>query len=153
VSGLNRLPQAKKAAYRAWLLLHPDLDSPESPGGLQTSAQGGVAMVEGRASVRQAIILLLSTRPGERIMRPDYGCDLYRVIFMNNDAATAGLAIHYVRRALLRWEPRIDILRLDAGAEPDSPELLEIYLEYRVKLTQQWETLRFSVPLTGGVNV
>jgi phage baseplate assembly protein W len=107
-------------------------------------------MVDGRASVRQAILLLLSTRPGERIMRPDYGCELYRVIFMPNDDTTAGLAMHYVRRALNRWEPRIEILRLDASRSPEAADLLEVTLEYRVKLTQQWDFIRFALPLAGG---
>jgi uncharacterized protein len=141
----------KASVYRSWLFLHPDLDVPETTAGLQLTAQGGVAMVAGRASVRQAILLLLSTRPGERIMRPDYGCELYRVVFMNNDDTTAGLAIHYVRRALLRWEPRIEILHLDATRRPEMPSLLDISLEYRVKLTQQTETIAFSVPLNGGM--
>ena len=69
------------------------------------------------ASVRQAILLLLSTRPGERVMRPTYGCDLHRLVFSPNDDTTAGLAIHYVRQALERWEPRIEVIRLDAGRE------------------------------------
>jgi phage baseplate assembly protein W len=107
-------------------------------------------MVEGRESIRQAILLLLSTQPGERIMRPEYGCELYRLIFMSNDDTTAGLAIHYIRRALLRWEPRIDILRLDAARHPDTPNMLYISLEYRVKLIQQLESLNFLIPLYGG---
>lgn len=139
-----------QSLYRAWCFLHPDLDMPEALAGLQLADHGGVAMVEGRASVRQAIFLLLSTRPGERIMRPDYGCELYRVVFMSNDDTTAGLAIHYVRRALTRWEPRIDIVRLDATRNWEAADLLEVTLEYRVKLTQQGDTIRFAVPLTGG---
>jgi len=46
---------------------------------------------------------------GERVLRPEYGCDLHRLVFSPNDATTAGLAVHYVRAALLRWEPRIEI--------------------------------------------
>jgi phage baseplate assembly protein W len=137
-------------SYRAWRFVHPDLDVPDTGTGVQLDVRGGVAMVEGPASVRQAIFLLLSTRPGERVMRPDYGCDLYRVVFMNNDDTTAGLAIHWVRVALLRWEPRIEILRLDANRNPESAELLDVTLDYRVKLTQRGDQLRFSVPLTGG---
>jgi phage baseplate assembly protein W len=135
--------------YRALRFLHPDLDTPQPLAGLQLADDGGIGMVSGAASVRQAILLLLSTRPGERIMRPQYGCELYRVLFMSNDGTTAGLAIHYVRRALLRWEPRIDIVRLDATRNREQPDLLDIILEYRVKLTQQRDTVRFSVALYG----
>ncbi len=59
---------------------------------------GRVATVSGDASVRQSLMLLLATLPGERVMRPDYGCPLHRIVFAPNDATTAGLAIHYVGR-------------------------------------------------------
>jgi len=67
-------------------------------------------MVDGDDSVRQAILLLLSTVPGERIMRPEYGCLIHQLVFSPNDATTAGLAIHYVQRALDLWEPRVDVV-------------------------------------------
>jgi phage baseplate assembly protein W len=139
-----------KARYRAWRFLHPDLDVPEMVAGLQISPSGGVDMVEGSRSVRQALLLLLSTRPGERVMRPNYGCYLHRLVFSPNDAATAGLAIHYVRRAIERWEPRVEILALDAGQNPERPELLDIFLEYRTRATQHVEQLAFSVNLIEG---
>src|ERR1700736_4358537 len=121
--------------YRAWRFLHPDLDASAEFAGLSISATGGIEMVSEHASVRQAILLLLSTIPGERVMRPDYGCQLHRLVFSPNDETTAGLAIHYVRQALDRWEPRIDILRLDAERNTEDPEQLIISLEYRVRAT------------------
>lgn len=135
--------------FRAWRFLHPDLDVPEMVAGLQVSARGRVEMVEGDDSIRQAVLLLLSTIPGERVMRPDYGCDLYRLVFSPNDDTTAGLAIHYVRRALERWEPRVEIVRLDAGRNDERPELLEVMLEYRVRATQRVQAVTFSVDLAG----
>ncbi len=107
-------------------------------------------MVDGHDSVRQAILLLLSTIPGERVMRPDYGCQLHRLVFSPNDETTAGLAIHYVRQALDLWEPRIDVLRLDAERNAEDPEQLTISLEYRVRATQQIDTTTFSFNLSGG---
>lgn len=127
--------------YRAWRFVHPDLDVAEGLAGLALSPTGGIQMVEEHASVRQAILLLLTTRPGERVMRPDYGCYLHRLMFQLNDDTTAGLAIHYVRRALERWEPRIDILRLDAERSPGDPGRLDISLDYRVRSTQQSDRL------------
>ena len=136
--------------YRAWRFLHPDFDVAETSG-LRISSTGGIEMVEEQASVRQAILLLLSTRPGERVMRPTYGCDLHRLVFSPNDDTTAGLAIHYVRQALDRWEPRIDVIRLDAGRAPDqaAPGRLEISLEYRVRAIQQTEKMVYPLELTG----
>lgn len=136
--------------FRAWRFLRPGVDAPDEFAGIGLTARGLVDMVEEGDSVRQAIFLLLSTAPGERIMRPDYGCELHRLVFSPNDDTTAGLAIHYVRRALERWEPRIVVLRLDAGANLDRPELLDILLEYRVRATQQIEQSTFALDLAGG---
>lgn len=138
--------------WRAWHFLHPDLDVPRAAGpGLQLAPGGGIDTVTGAAAVRQAILLLLTTRPGERVMRPDYGCNLHRLAFAPNDATTHGLAMHYVRRALERWEPRIDLLALDARADPAEPARLVLELEYRVRATQRVETLTYALDLTRGV--
>ena len=135
--------------YRAWRFVHPDLDAEGGRGGLRLDSRGHIEMVEGADSVRQAVLLLLSTVPGERAMRPTYGCDLYRLAFSPNDATTAGLAIHYVRRALERWEPRVRIMDLDANQHAERPELLEIVLVYRVRVTERVERLELSLNLLG----
>jgi phage baseplate assembly protein W len=119
------------------------------PPGLRIAPTGGVEMVQGDASVRQAILLLLSTRPGERVMRPAYGCDLHRLVFSPNDATTAGLAVHYVRQALRRWEPRVDVVRIDAGPDSGRPELLRIVLDYEVRATRTSEQLTLELNLQG----
>ena len=135
--------------YRAWRFLHPDADAKEGEPGLRINARGGIAMVEEQESVRQAIFLLLSTVPGERVMRPDYGCHLHRLVFAPNDDTTAGLAIHYVRRAIERWEPRVEIMRLDATRTAEEPNRLDLLLEYRVRASQRVELLTYSVSLMG----
>jgi len=135
--------------YRAWRFVHPDFDTGAVATGIGNSPTGGIAMVDEAASVRQSILLLLSTRTGERIMRPDYGCELYRLVFSPNDDTTAGLAIHYVRRAVLHWEPRVEILHLDATRNPDADSTLDVVLEYRVRSTQRREQLAFSLNLAG----
>jgi phage baseplate assembly protein W len=131
---------------RAFRFLGAGLDAGPA-GGLALTAAGGVAMVEGDEAVRQAIILLLSTTPGERVMRPGYGSRLHRLAFAPNDDTTAGLAIHYVRQALRRWEPRVEVLDVDAGPEPDAPWQLTIVLQYRVRASLTVATLTYSVDL------
>lgn len=151
----------KRTPYRAWQFILPDMEdyyafssgvmmdtAPVAPG-LQLSARGGIGMVDGNEAIRQAILILLFTIPGERIMRPDYGCDLHRLIFSPNDDTTAGLAIHYIRRAIEKWEPRVDIVALDAGRDPEAPEQLNIQLAYRVRATLHIEPLTIAVSLAG----
>ncbi len=137
--------------YRAWRFVNPEFDDPGKAAGLRISNRGGIEMVEGRSSLRQAILMLLSTRPGERVMRPHYGCHLHRLVFSPNDDTTAGLAIHYVRQAIERWEPRVEVIHLDATrSERDAMTgLLEISLEYRVRATLQTERLAYAFDLTG----
>ncbi len=141
-----------KPRYSAWRFLYPGLDVAADFAGFSLTPSGGIEMVSESASVRQSILLLLSTIPGERVMRPDYGCDIYRLIFSPNDDTTAGLAIHYVRQALERWEPRIQLLRLDAERSAASPEILEMIIEYRILATQQVQVLPFSINLAGEEN-
>ncbi len=141
-----------KQRYRAWKFVHPNLQAREGAAGLTLSPRGGITMVTDLESVSQAILILLSTLPGERVMRPEYGCQLYRLIFSPNDETTAGLAIHYVRQALDRWEPRIEVVRLDAGQDPEYPEQLMISLAYQVRATQQIENTTILLNLAGGKN-
>lgn len=130
---------------RGCRFLLPDLDAPADAAGFEISSRGGIATVSDDAAIRQGVLMLLSTLPGERVMRPDYGCELQRLVFAPNDDTTAGLAMHYVRRALERWEPRIEILRLDAERPPGEPGRLDVILEYRAlaSLTEE----RLSMPL------
>lgn len=115
------------------------------PDGLTVTATGSVSMVEGDDCVRQALVMLLGTAPGERLMRPEYGCHLRRLAFAPNDQTTAGLAIHYVRQAIERWEPRVEIVDLDAGADPDDEALLVVRLRYRVRASLTVALLDFPV--------
>lgn len=118
--------------------------------GLSLNTRGGIATVTDGRAVRQSILLLLATRPGERVMRPDYGCWLHRLVFAPNDPGTAGLAIHYVREALERWEPRAVINQLNAGCDLNGtgdPGVLDIILEYRVRQTGWKEQLALGYDL------
>jgi phage baseplate assembly protein W len=143
--------------YSAWRFLYPFINAAsdelvevlDEPAGLSIAPTGGIEMTSEQASVRQSIMLLLSTIPGERVMRPDYGCELHRLMFSPNDNTTAGLAIHYVKQALDRWEPRVQVTDLDAGPNPEYPERLEITLEYRLRRTQETQQLLFSMNLGG----
>lgn len=97
--------------------------------------EGRVAMVEHEESIRQAIWTILSTAPGERVMRPDFGCGIHDLVFAPNSPGTAGRVAGEVRQALVRWEPRIDLLDVEAGAQPGEPNSLLIRIEYRVRTT------------------
>jgi phage baseplate assembly protein W len=137
---------------RSWRFRVPRLDAPPGePVGLVFDPAGAIDTVVDDEAVRQSLLMLISTRPGERVMRPEYGCDLHRLVFSPNDDTTAGLAIHFVRQAVERWEPRVEILRVDANRDPYESTRLAIVLDYRVRATLQADTIEVEVDLQEGV--
>ena len=135
-------------SYTAWHFQHPDFDNTDiRDPGFHISSTGDIELIHEEASIRQSVLLLMSTRPGERVMRPEYGCELHKLIFSPNDETSAGLAIYYVKQALNKWEPRIEILNLDAETNTTDPTRLDIILIYRVRTTQKTEELSFSIDL------
>ena len=103
----------------------------------------------GAESIQQSIWIILATAPGERVMRPDFGCGLHELVFAINDAMTLGRVIREVREALIRWEPRIDVL--DIGVETkDDGEVLLINISYRVRSTNNLFNLVYPFYLVAG---
>jgi phage baseplate assembly protein W len=94
-----------------------------------------LAMTADEDSVRQSIFVVLSTARGERVMRPDFGCDLHELAFAVNDRTTRATAAFEVREALEAWEPRIELLEVEATAGGERGELLLIAIDYRVRST------------------
>lgn len=103
--------------------------------------RGQIALVEGPTEIEQAIRIILSTVPGQRVMRPEFGCRLHELIFAPNNAQTAGLAERYVREALGRWEPRIALEQVTATVDPDDRACLLITIAYRIKATHSSRSL------------
>jgi phage baseplate assembly protein W len=98
--------------------------------------QGRVAMTpDGEEAIRQSIWMILSTSPGERVMRPDFGCGIHDTVFGVNDAGTANAVAGAVRQALALWEPRIDVLDVFATADPASPRRLMVEVNYQIRST------------------
>lgn len=97
-------------------------------------ANGQLRMAEYEESVRQAIRVILSTAKGERVMRPDFGCGIYDLVFEMNTASTAGRLSREVQQALLMFEPRIDVLDVQVRAGSRG-EVLYISIDYRVRAT------------------
>ena len=104
---------------------------------------GRIAMAAYEQSIEESIRIVLGTARGERVMRPDFGSDLKRLVFAPNNASTAGLAIFYATQALRNWEPRIELLGVDANAAPapDQEHVLLIDVVYKVIATNNERNL------------
>ncbi|HEY0638294.1 MAG TPA: GPW/gp25 family protein [Pseudonocardiaceae bacterium] len=106
-------------------------------------ATGGVALVRGDTELVQAMRLILSTYPGERPMRPQFGSRLRDFVFRGADDGTAAELAQEVRTALLRWEPRVDIEAVHVAPDPEDRSTLRIDIAYRTKGTNDRRNLVF----------
>jgi phage baseplate assembly protein W len=102
---------------------------------------GGIGLVGGEAEIEQAILIILRTAPGQRVMRPEFGCELHDLVFMPNNSTTAGRVKRAVRQALGRWEPRINILDVAVNPDPEDTARLLVEIHYRIKATHDRRSL------------
>jgi phage baseplate assembly protein W len=113
---------------------------------LRVDARGGVALAHEDEDVREAISVILGTAPGERPMRPEFGCGIHDYVFEAVDAYLVGRLSQEVRAALDRWEPRIDVLDVELSIEPNAEggrvnELVVIDISYRLRSTSDVRNL------------
>jgi hypothetical protein len=116
---------------------------------VQWEVTSGVSLAQYEEDVRQAILLILGTNHGERVMRPDFGANLNALVFEPFSTTTRSLAKHYVEEALNAWEPRIDNLKVDVEAQADVGQLM-IHLEYRIRETNTFYNLVYPFYLMEG---
>lgn len=118
---------------------------------LRLDPQTGVfARAEYEESVRQSILIILGTAKGERVMRPDFGCGIHDLVFQNLSAGTIGRVQQTVREALLRLEPRIDVIEVTVRAGA-AANVLEVHIQYEVRATNNAFNLVYPFYLQQGV--
>lgn len=100
---------------------------------IRTDPTGAIALVSGDREIIESIQLILGTAPGERPMRPEFGCAIHDLVFAPADAATAGRIASEVRRCLERWEPRIAVDDVLIGFDEAESGTLLIDLRYRIR--------------------
>jgi phage baseplate assembly protein W len=104
---------------------------------LQADRRGALALARAETDIEQALQLILGTAPGERPMRPEFGCAVHDFVFDTIDAAMVGRVEAAVHEALDRWEPRIEVTGIDFDlAEVEAGKLL-IAISYRVRVTSR----------------
>ena len=112
---------------------------------------GLIKLAEADKSVFQAIWTILGTAKGERVMRPDFGCGIYDLVFEMNSASTAGKLAQAVREALLAFEPRIDVRDIQVRPE-NGGEVLLISIDYEVRATNNVFNLVYPFYLERSAN-
>lgn len=96
---------------------------------LRTDATGGIALVARDREIAESIRIILGTAPGERPMRPEFGCRIHDHVFAPADEDTAGRLAYEVRSSLDRWEPRIELA--DVVVTPDGQDGGTLYIDVR----------------------
>jgi len=110
---------------------------------LRTDATGGIALVSREREIEEAIRLILGTTPGERPMRPEFGCRIHEFVFGLANGATANEISAEVTRALGRWEPRIDVQEVVVTFDALDQTLLYIDVRYSLRRTNDRRNLVF----------
>ena len=102
---------------------------------VEVDRAGGIAMSELDESIRQSMFIILGTAPGERVMRPSFGCNIHDLVYAPNNLNTASLAAHFCIEALGKWEPRIEEIEAQAEPSGDDANRLDITIKYKVRAT------------------
>jgi uncharacterized protein len=102
---------------------------------VEANLSGKISLSEYEEDVRESIRIILLTSKGERVMRPDFGSGLHEFVFATMSATTIGALQAAVRDALVKWEPRIQVLAVDVAAEAGELGKLLINIDYRVRAT------------------
>ena len=108
---------------------------------LQVDRRGGIALARDETDIEQAIELILATAPGERPMRPEFGCGVHDFVFDSVDASTVGKMEEAIRDALDRWEPRVVVDTVEFNLDEVADGRLIIDIGYRVRVTNTMRNL------------
>ncbi|ELZ08806.1 phage baseplate assembly protein W [Natrinema thermotolerans DSM 11552] len=112
--------------------------------------RGDIEMSETETDIKEAIKIILGTAKGERVMRPEFGCDIHEHVYSAATPATLNVIETSVEEALVRWEPRIDLENVEAYTDEDDPNKILINIEYRVRTTNALANMVYPFHITEG---
>ncbi len=104
---------------------------------------GRLPRAQDLARIQQSLRMILATEPGERLMRPDFGCGLRRFLQQPNNGATRAQIEAAVREAIQQWEPRVALVELRVEADAQHASAVWIAVDYRLKLDGRRDSLVF----------
>jgi uncharacterized protein len=117
---------------------------------VRTDLQEKIAMSQFEVDISEAIRIILGTAKGERVMRPDFGCGIHDLVFAPINTATITLVENGVREALTIYEPRIELIRVEASTERADTGQLLVNIDYRVRATNNRFNLVYPFYLKEG---
>ena len=112
-----------------------------------------VVLVSEEEDIRESLLILLSTRPGERVMQPEYGCNLSILNFEPANISLLSLARTSIEYAVLHFEARITLENVTILADRWYDGIIEINMEYTVRTTNERSNIVFPYYILEGTNV
>ncbi len=116
---------------------------------IQTNPRGEIQLVSSDLDIAQSIQIILGTHPGERVMRPTFGCRVHEMMFEPRDATTMSLIKKYVDEALQLWEPRIQVFAINTQSSDEQDGAIFVEIEYQVKATHDTRSIVYPFFLAG----
>lgn len=98
---------------------------------------GDIRMVEGKEDIEQSLMILLSTRPGERVMQPDFGCGIHTMVFEEINLTTVTEMKYLIEQAVLYFEPRIELEDISVDTSDMLNGRLLLQLDYTIITTNR----------------
>lgn len=108
---------------------------------LGVDARGSIRLTTGPEDLDASMRVILSTAPGERLMRPQFGCRIWELLFEPVNHNTLGLMASATRESITQWEPRVEVLDVVCNPDPRDPFLVRIEVTYKVKTTNDRRNL------------
>ena len=108
---------------------------------MAVDGRGSIALAGDADGVESGLRMILGTAPGERLMRPEFGCRIWDMLFDPVNAASLGRMADAVRQAVLQWEPRIELEDVVVTPDPEDASRVVINVLYRIKVTNDRRNL------------
>jgi phage baseplate assembly protein W len=108
---------------------------------LEVDHRGSIALTNGGDDIDRSIRIVMSTAPGERVMRPKFGCSIWEMLFEPVTPNLLGLMAKAVRDAVARWEPRVILEDVRPTVDANDDSMIRIFLTYRVRTTNDRRNL------------
>lgn len=105
--------------------------------GVYVNGEGSIGIMHAEQDIAKSIFIILSTAPGERVMRPDFGCGIHNLVFMSLTPQTHSMVSYYVIEALNRFEPRIEVESVDVDTDQRDEGLLLVNIKYKINQTNR----------------
>lgn len=115
----------------------------------------GVVMVKNEDDIEESLRILLSTQPGERVMEPEFGCDLRPLVFEPMSSLLASSIENEVKIAVIRYEPRIDLNSVTIVFPDDvlHDGVVFINIDYTVRITNTRSNIVYPYYKIEGTNI